>query len=415
MSTREREPEQSIPLKYAPERALASADPSPGSDRPRRESRPGGARPPGRRPPPVPRTREPAPPWKVARPKGSLEGDAAIEEFRERLALAPDLPPPPMRDDGGWVSGFVGRLAGCIAMAAIAAYGFIRISTPRRPAENGFAHAGHDPAADEQPDREPAPDRARVHAANPTNGSFGPAVLRSSPMSAAAVDADTLRPRNEPTPLNRPLLLATVPSPTPDPSPDLADGSRESTTSGIAVRLISSAPAAPLRRRLRPRARPLRQHRLRRGSTWGKLRLSSCGAVTISPIVTSPRRAWRFAPRRRAAMRRPRSHPVRSSIHWSSKTSAPMPSWQIFEVVALSRITRRTYWDQLDRHIAGPQRERKLQLEWILLCHDLVDSLHSSCIQFGRPSKRRSGPQRSRFNSPILRRPSVYRPASHRA
>ena len=122
MSTREREPEQSIPLKYAPERALASADPSPGSDRPRRESRPGGARPPERRPPPVPRTPEPAPPWKVVKPKGGLEGDVAIEEFRDCMALAPDLPPPlPMRDDGGWVFGFVGRLAGCIAMAAIAA------------------------------------------------------------------------------------------------------------------------------------------------------------------------------------------------------------------------------------------------------------------------------------------------------
>jgi hypothetical protein len=96
MSTREREPEQSVPLKYAPERALASApELSPGSDRPGSEPRPGGARPLERRPPPVPRTPEPAPPWKVVKPKGSLEGDVAIEGFRECMALARDLPPAP--------------------------------------------------------------------------------------------------------------------------------------------------------------------------------------------------------------------------------------------------------------------------------------------------------------------------------
>jgi hypothetical protein len=190
----------------------------------------------------------------VAKPKGSLEGDVAIEEFRECMALAPDLPPPPrMRDVGGWVLGIVERLAGCVAMAAIAAYGFVWISTPRQPVDNGFAHAGYDPAADEQPDKEPAPDRARVHAASPTNGSFRPAALRSSPMPAAGVEADMLRPRNEPTPLNRPPLPASVQSPTPDPSRDLADGSRDSTTSGIAVRSISPVPAHPASlRRLPP-------------------------------------------------------------------------------------------------------------------------------------------------------------------
>ena len=182
MSTREREPEQSVPLKYAPERALAPApEPSPGSDRPGSELRLGGAHAPERRPPLVPRTPEPAPPWKMAKPKGSLEGDVASGEFRDCMALAPDLPPPlPMRDDGGWV------------------------------------FAGYQPAADEQPDQEPAPYRARVHAASPTFGGFRPAVLRSSPMRAAAVDADTPRPCNVPTPLNRPLLFATAPSPRRD-------------------------------------------------------------------------------------------------------------------------------------------------------------------------------------------------------
>ena len=182
MSTREREPEQSVPLKYAPERALAPApEPSPGSDRPGSELRSGGAHAPERRPPLVPRTPEPAPPWKMAKPKGSLEGDVASGEFRDCMALAPDLPPPlPMRDDGGWV------------------------------------FAGYQPAADEQPDQEPAPYRARVYAASPTFGGFRPAVLRSSPMRAAAVDADTPRPCNVPTPLNWPLLFATAPSPRRD-------------------------------------------------------------------------------------------------------------------------------------------------------------------------------------------------------
>jgi hypothetical protein len=246
MSTREREPEQSGLLKYAPERALASApELAPSSDRPG-EPRSGGARPPERRPPPVPRTREPAPPRKVSKQKGSLEGDVAIEGVCERITRAPDLPPaPPMRDDGGWVFGIIGRLAGCVAMAAVAAYGFVRISAPRQPADNGFAHAGYAPATDAQPDTEPALDRARIHAARPADGSFRPAALRFSPLPAAGVEADTLRPRNEPTPLNRPLLLAAVPSPTLDPSRNLADGSREGPTSGIAVPSISPVLANP--------------------------------------------------------------------------------------------------------------------------------------------------------------------------
>jgi hypothetical protein len=150
-----------------------------------------------------------------------------------------------MGDDGGWVFGIIGRLAGCVAMAAVAAYGFVRISAPRQPADNGFAHAGYAPATDAQPDTEPALDRARIHAARPADGSFRPAALRFSPLPAAGVEADTLRPRNEPTPLNRPLLLAAVPSPTLDPSRNLADGSREGPTSGIAVPSISPVLANP--------------------------------------------------------------------------------------------------------------------------------------------------------------------------
>ena len=46
------------------------------------------------------------------------------------MALAPDLPPsPPLRPDGAAL-GIVLRLSGLVALAAIAAYGFVWISTP---------------------------------------------------------------------------------------------------------------------------------------------------------------------------------------------------------------------------------------------------------------------------------------------
>src|SRR3984893_2259935 len=51
--------------------------------------------------------------------------------------------------------------------------------------------------------------------------------------------------------------------------------------------------------------------------------------------------------------------------------------------------------DQLGDHVARPQRERKLQLQRVLLSHGLIDPLHSSCIQFGRSSKQRLGLPRS--------------------
>src|ERR1700692_1277530 len=68
--------------------------------------------------------------------------------------------------------------------------------------------------------------------------------------------------------------------------------------------------------------------------------------------------------------------------------------------------------DQLGHHVARPQSKRKLQLQRILLCHGLVNPLHSSCIQFGRSYKPRLDLQRPPPTSPILRQPSVYRPAT---
>src|SRR5580700_2137530 len=68
--------------------------------------------------------------------------------------------------------------------------------------------------------------------------------------------------------------------------------------------------------------------------------------------------------------------------------------------------------DQLGDHVARPQRERKFQLQWILLRNCRVNPLHGARIQSGRSSKQRFGLQRSPSTSPILRQPSVYRPAA---
>jgi hypothetical protein len=272
MSTRDREPETPGPLKYAPKWARV-AEPTRASDRPasgpgpanahpperkpapeRRpapeqrsapEQRPASERsPPERKPAPPSRPREPAPPWKLAKQPGTFEGDVAIKELRERLALAPDQPPePPMRDDGSAVFGMVGRLAGLVALAAIAAYGFVWFSAPRNQAEiQGFALAaapnallGRRPAA-------PAVSRAGLGPANLNSGSFKPAVFQ--PPAASADKADLLRSPDEAPPVDRPRLLAPVPWPAQDGGGDLADKRRETPTTGAAALAAVPAPAA---------------------------------------------------------------------------------------------------------------------------------------------------------------------------
>src|SRR3979490_1572456 len=66
--------------------------------------------------------------------------------------------------------------------------------------------------------------------------------------------------------------------------------------------------------------------------------------------------------------------------------------------------------DQLTHHDAPPKRERKLQLQRILLRNGLVDPLQGASIQFGRSSKQRLGLQRAPSTAPILRQPTTYRP-----
>src|SRR6516225_4776995 len=151
MTTRDREPESPGPLKYAPKWARMAAPETGGS-----EPRLANSRPPDGRPPPPPRRREPAPPRKLTMSKGSFEGDVAVKDLRERMALAPDLPPePPMRDDGRSAFGMVGRL---VILVTIAMAACVWTSTPRdQPVDSGITLAAYGkPAASEEPGAEPA-------------------------------------------------------------------------------------------------------------------------------------------------------------------------------------------------------------------------------------------------------------------
>jgi hypothetical protein len=254
MSTRDREPESQGPLKYAPKRArVAGPEPAPRGDRPGGEPPAPNVGPPPRRPPPAPRPREPAPPWKVRKRRGSFEGDVAVKELRERMALAPDLPPePPLRETGASVFGVVGRLAGLVAMAAGAAYLFVWISTPRPPVGDGFALAAYDdPATAGRPGA--TPDGLGANAAGPIDGGFWPAVQQSPLVPAAGLDAaDTLRPRDEPLPVDRPRALAPAPLSTGGAGRDIAVRPRETPTTGVAV--LSGAPTPPASARRSPPA-----------------------------------------------------------------------------------------------------------------------------------------------------------------
>ena len=198
MSTRDRESEPG-PLKYAPKRArmvrpeeaamrnrprrpsaepvllravkTSSASPSsspPSSSPP--SSAPTSSPPPSSAPqsPPM-RAREPPPPWHAKTPRGAFEGDVAIKELRQRMALAPDLPPsPPLRGDRGAAPGMVLRLAGLVTLAAIAAYGFVWISTPRPQAADSASSGFQSRIGGDQPDP----------AAAGEESSLSPAMLR---------------------------------------------------------------------------------------------------------------------------------------------------------------------------------------------------------------------------------------------
>jgi hypothetical protein len=285
MNTRDREPEASGPLKYAPKWARM-AEPAHAGDRPASAPRPANAHPPERKPapqrkrapepkpalerrpalehsPPEPKPappprepssppREPVPPWKPAKQPGTFEGDVAIKELRERLALAPDqAPEPPMRDNGGAVFGMVGRLAGLVALAAITAYGFVWFSAPRiiQPDDRGFALAADQNGPLGRRLAAPAVSRASLSPASLNSGSFKPAVLQPP---AVPAKADPQQSPEEAPPVDRPQLLAPVPWPVPDTDRDLASRPRETLTTGAAALAAVPAPAPHATPALRP-------------------------------------------------------------------------------------------------------------------------------------------------------------------
>jgi hypothetical protein len=121
------------------------------------------------------RPREPPPSWHGKTPRGAFEGDVAIKELRQRMALAPDLPPsPPLRRDRGASIGMMARLAGLVTLAAIVAYGFVWISTPRPQAADSASSGFQDPApAGEESSLSPAILRPPVSPSDAEHGASG--------------------------------------------------------------------------------------------------------------------------------------------------------------------------------------------------------------------------------------------------
>jgi hypothetical protein len=72
------------------------------------------------------------PPWRRKKSPALFEGDIAVKELRERLALAPDqIPEPAPSAPGGSVFGVVARLVGVMVLAAGGALGFLWMTAPR--------------------------------------------------------------------------------------------------------------------------------------------------------------------------------------------------------------------------------------------------------------------------------------------
>jgi TPR repeat protein len=172
--------------------------------------------------------------------KGSFEGDVAVKDLRERMARAPDLPPePPVRDDGGSAFSMVGRLVILVAIAAIAACGFVWTSKPR-DLDSGFTLAAYgNPAADEEPGAAPALNNTGVNAPSSNDGSFRTAAFQFPPVPAAAFKADMMRPRDEAPPADGPRVHAPVPWPASD-----AVAPREAKANDVVVASLRHSPPA---------------------------------------------------------------------------------------------------------------------------------------------------------------------------
>ena len=67
--------------------------------------------------------------------------------------------------------------------------------------------------------------------------------------------------------------------------------------------------------------------------------------------------------------------------------------------------------DEFGHHLAGPQCEFELQLQWVLLGHHVVNPLQLLAVQLRRPSEQRLRLQRSPAAAPVIREPAVDRRA----
>jgi hypothetical protein len=166
----------------------------------------------------------------VRKPRGAFEGDVAIRELRERMALAPDLPPsPPLRPDGAAL-GIVLRLSGLVALAAIVAYGFVWISTPRPQAAVPASPGLQTIAGGNQP---------HPSSAGEENGGTSPAVF-TPPVSPSTDEPGISRASKG----DLPQRLPTGAWPLPDRRGDSAP-SPVSPTTGTAVPSPAAGPQRP--------------------------------------------------------------------------------------------------------------------------------------------------------------------------
>jgi hypothetical protein len=242
MSTRDREPDPG-PLRYAPEWArMEGPEQAARRYRPRRPSAepvPLRAAQPSSPPPtthaspsPPPPSRPREPPWHAKKPRGAFEGDIAIQELRQRMALAPDLPPsPPLRRDRGAALGIALRLGGLVALAAIAAYAFVWFSTPHPQAADDALPVIQTLAGGDQSEPESALDESGMSPAL-----FRPLVSPSEPGAS--------RKSDKAHPADYPQRLPTGAWPLPDRGGDVPPSSVSPTT-GAAVPSPAAGPQRP--------------------------------------------------------------------------------------------------------------------------------------------------------------------------
>jgi hypothetical protein len=156
------------------------------------------------------------------------------------MALAPDLPPsPPLRRDRGAPLGIVLRLASLVMLAAIVAYAFVWISTPRPQPADGASPPSQNLAAQSLA----GGDQSDPASSAEENAGTSPAVFRS-PVTPSGVE-----PGAPPTPEKAfPSDLPQRPGAKPWPLLDRrGDGSPPpvSPTTGTAVPLPAAGPQRP--------------------------------------------------------------------------------------------------------------------------------------------------------------------------